>query len=59
MDIMHARKAAATLELDVDAEKGEERDLRELKASCKFEFRREERSWKIVHWQLFELDIRL
>ena len=59
MDITHARKAAATLELDVDAEKGEERDLRELKASCKFELRREGRDWKIVHWQLFELDIRL
>ena len=59
MDIMHARKSAATLQLDVNAEKGEERDLRELKASCKFEFRREERDWKIVHWQLFELDIRL
>ena len=59
MDITHARKAAATLQLDVDAEKGEERDLRELKASCKFEFRREERDWKIVHWRLFELDIRL
>ncbi len=59
MDITHARKSAATLQLDVDAEKGEERDLRELKASCKFEFRREERDWKIVHWQLFELDIRL
>ena len=59
MDIMHARKAAATLQLDVSAEKGEERDLRELKASCKFEFRREERDWKIVYWQLFELDIRL
>ena len=59
MDITHARKAAATLQLDVNAEKGEERDLRELKASCKFEFRREERDWKIVYWQLFELDIRL
>ena len=59
MDITHARKAAAVLQLDVNAEKGEERDLRELKASCKFEFRREERDWKIVHWQLFELDIRL
>ena len=59
MDITHARKAAATLQLDVNAEKGEERDLRELKASCKFEFRREERDWKVVHWQLFELDIRL
>lgn len=59
MDITHARKAAATLQLDVNAEKGEERDLRELKASCQFEFRREERDWKIVYWQLFELDIRL
>lgn len=59
MDITHARKAAATLQLDVDAEKGEERDLREIEASCKFEFRREERDWKIVYWQLFELDIRL
>ena len=59
MDITHARKAAATLQLDVDAEKEEDLDLRELKASCKFEFRREERDWKIVHWQLFELDIRL
>ena len=59
MDIMHARKAAATLQLDVNAEKGVERDLREIKASCKFEFRREERDWKIVYWQLFELDIRL
>ena len=59
MDITHARKAAATLQLDVDAEKGEERDPREIEASCKFEFRREERDWKIVYWQLFELDIRL
>ncbi len=59
MDITHARKAAAVLQLDVNAEKGEERDLRELKASCRFEFRREERDWKIVYWQLFELDIRL
>ena len=59
MDITHARKASAVLQLDVNAEKGEERDLRELKARCRFEFRREERDWKIVYWQLFELDIRL
>jgi hypothetical protein len=59
MDITHARKAAATLQLDVNAEKEGDLDLRELKASCKFEFRREKKDWKIVHWQLFELDIRL
>lgn len=59
MDITHARKAGAVLQLDVNAEKAEGRDLRELKARCKFEFRREERAWKVVYWQLFELDIRL
>ena len=32
MDITHARKSAATLQLDVDAEKGEERDLRETQS---------------------------
>ena len=59
MDITHARKAAVTLQLDINAEKGEELDLRELKARCKFEFRREGRDLKIVYWQLFELDVRL
>lgn len=59
MDITHARKAAVTLQLDVNAEKDGDLDLRTLIATCKFEFRREERDWKIVHWQLFELDIRL
>ena len=55
----HARKMAVTLQLDVIAEKGEQRDLTELKARCKFEFRREGADWKIVYWQLIELDIRL
>ena len=55
----HARKMAVTLRLDVNAEKGEQRDLRELKAHCKFEFRREGADWKIVYWQLIALDIRL
>lgn len=59
VNVTNARKMAVTLRLDIDAEKGEERDLRELKAHCKFEFRREGSDWKIVHWQLFELDIRL
>ena len=59
MDITHARKAAATLQLDVDAEKEGDVDLNALKARCLFEFRREDGDWKIVYWQLFELDIRL
>ena len=59
MDITHARKAAVTLQLDINAEKGEDLDLRELKARCQFEFRREGGDLKIVYWQLFELDVRL
>lgn len=59
IDVTHARKMAVTLRLDVNAEKGEQRDPRELKAHCKFEFRREGTDWKIVYWQLIALDIRL
>ena len=59
IDVTHARKMAVTLRLDVNAEKGEQRDPRELKAHCKFEFRREGSDWKIVYWQLIALDIRL
>ena len=59
LDVTHARKMAVTLRLDVNAEKGEQRDPRELKAHCKFEFRREGSDWKIIYWQLIELDIRL
>ena len=59
IDVTHARKMAVALRLDVNAEKGEQRDPRELKAHCKFEFRREGADWKIVYWQLIELDIRL
>ena len=59
IDVTNARKMAVTLRLDIDAEKGEDRDLRELDAHCKFEFRREGSDWKIVYWQLIELDIRL
>ena len=59
MDITHARKAAVTLRLDVNARKELDEDLREIKAGCKFDFRREGPDWKIVHWQLLEIDIRL
>ena len=59
MDVTHARKAAVKLQLDINAEKEGDPDLRELKALCRFEFRREGRDWKIVYWQLFELDVRL
>ncbi len=59
MDVKHAKKAAVTLRLDVNARKEGEEDLREIKADCKFEFRREGADWKIVYWQLLAIDIRL
>ena len=58
-DVKHARKAAVSLQLDVNARKGLEEDLREIEADCKFEFRREGADWKIVYWQLLAIDIRL
>lgn len=59
MDITHARKASVVLRLDINARKGPEEDLRENKAHCKFDFRREGADWKVVYWQLFEIDVRL
>lgn len=58
-DITHARKASIELLLDVDSERAEDKTLRQIEAKCIFEFRREETEWKIVYWQLLNLDIRL
>ncbi|MCY4404052.1 MAG: carboxypeptidase-like regulatory domain-containing protein [Candidatus Poribacteria bacterium] len=58
-DITHARKASIELLLDVDSERAEDETLRQIEAKCVFEFRREETEWKIVFWQLLNLDIRL
>ena len=58
-DITHARKASIELLLDVDSERADDKALRQIEAKCIFEFRREETKWKIVYWQLLNLDIRL
>ncbi len=58
-DITHARKASIELLLDVDSERADDKALRQIEAKCIFEFRREETDWKIVYWQLLNLDIRL
>ena len=59
MDITHARKAAIELLLEVDSVKAEDQAMRHLEAKCVFDFRREDSEWKIVYWELLNLDIRL
>ena len=59
MDITHARKAAIELLLEVDSENADDKAMRHLEAKCVFEFRREDSDWKIVYWELLNLDIRL
>ncbi len=59
MNITHARKAAIELLLEVDSENAEDKAMRHIEAKCVFEFRREESDWKIVYWELLNLDIRL
>ena len=59
MEITHARKAAIELLLEVDSENAEDKAMRHLEAKCVFEFRREDSDWKIVYWELLNLDIRL
>lgn len=57
MDITDARKAAVKLLLDVDSEGAEDKILRHLQARSLFELRREGGDWKIVYWQLLQIDI--
>lgn len=59
MDITHARKAAIELLLEVDSVNAEDQAMRHLEAKCVFDFRREDSDWKIVYWELLNLDIRL
>ena len=59
VEVTHARKAAARLKLDIITEKGLRPDRKEIIAECQMDFRKEESDWKIVFWQLFEVDIRL
>ncbi len=59
VEVTHARKAAARLKLDIITEKGLRPDRKEIIAECQIDFRKEESDWKIVFWQLFEVDIRL
>ena len=58
-DITHARKASIQMLMSVDSENAEDKNMRSLEGSCRFDFRREGSDWKIVYWQLMSLNIKL
>ncbi len=59
MDVPHPRQASARLRLDIVTEKGARSARREIAATCKLYFRKEESGWKIFFWQFLEADVRL
>ncbi len=58
-DITHARKASIQMLMTVDSENAEDKNMRSLEGNCRFDFRREGSDWKIVYWQLMNLNIKL
>ncbi len=58
-DITHARKASVELLMGVESENADDKNMRHLEGRCQFDFRREGDDWKIVYWQLLNLDIKL
>ncbi len=57
MDITHARKAALSVLLDINATNAEEDNARHLEAKSLFEFRREGEAWKIIYWQVLQINL--
>lgn len=58
-DITHARKASIEMSMIINSEDAENENLRTLEGRCRFDFRREGSDWKIVYWQLVNLEIKL
>ena len=57
MDITHARKAALSVLLEIKAENAEEGNVTHLEAQSLFEFRREGEVWKIIYWQVLQINL--
>lgn len=56
-DITHARKGSVEMLIVVDSENAEDKNMRSLEGTCRFDFRREGSKWKIVYWQLMSLNV--
>lgn len=56
LEVTNSRQASARLTLHIISEQGPRPDRRELIVDCQIDFRKEDSAWKIVFWQLFNVE---
>lgn len=56
VDVTNSRQASARLTLHIISEHGPRPDRREMIVDCQMDFRKEDALWKIVFWQLFNIE---
>lgn len=59
VDVTNSRQAAARFTLHIISEEGPRPDKREILVDCLIDFRKEDLVWKIVFWQLFNVEFLL
>ncbi len=59
VEVTNSRQASARLTLHIISEEGPQPNKREIIVDCQIDFRKEGLVWKIVFWQLFNVEILL
>ena len=59
VDVTNSRQASARFTLHIISEEGPRPNKREILVDCKIDFRKEDLIWKIVFWQLFNVEFLL
>ena len=59
VDVTNSRQASARFTLHIISEEGPRPNKREIIVDCKIDFRKEDLVWKIVFWQLFNVEFLL
>ena len=59
VDVTNSRQASARFSLHIISEEGPRPNRREIIVDCKIDFRKEDLIWKIVFWQLFNVEFLL
>ena len=59
VDVTNSRQASARFTLHVISEEGPRPNRREIIVDCQIDFRKEDLIWKIVFWQLFNVEFLL